>query len=265
MLRILSQTGHFPTVMLVAVLGCVTPEERLFQPKWSDDGTKAIVLIKRWRSGPRVFDTPTSDGRSYELRAMELDGAVIWSERFESSPAAWSLFVVEAYAFYQAPGGREFVLQPLDGGQPRRLDRWAVPSPDGRWLYLESIECEPCSHVGEFVSSRTLERVGEQMRAPSPDGTDPRRATWQTMWIDEEHVVRWSTDHAFAVGVDGTLYDPAPRPTCNAPATRGGVRDDQGRPLHGELVGDRVVLTIGESDGPPWPLRCWPHGGPEEW
>ncbi|MBX3246646.1 MAG: hypothetical protein KF901_05630 [Myxococcales bacterium] len=262
-----SQAGALVASLLAIALGCVTPEERLFQPKWSDDGTKAIVLIKRWRSGPRVFDTPTSDGRSFELRVMELEGAVLWSERFDESPGSWSFFVDEGYVFYTTSNGRESVLQPVDGTSPRRVEGGRRPSPNGRWLTRSQSpvgSCDPCEYVREFFDSRTLEPTSPPVRYPAPESSRARDFAW-TMWIDDEHLVHWTEETSVVVRVDGSLFDPAPRPTCTGPTTRGGVRDDQGRPLHGELVGDRVVLTIGESDGPPWPLRCWPHGGPEEW
>ncbi|MBX3246648.1 MAG: hypothetical protein KF901_05640 [Myxococcales bacterium] len=249
--------------LLAIALGCVTPEERLSQPKWSDDGTKAIVLIKRWRSGPRVFDTPTSDGRTFELRVIELDGSTVWSERFDDeAPFRWSLFVSEGYVFYSMRDGS--VLQPFDGRPPRRVAE-GLPSPTGRWIFRGgAVGFGPADYVGQFFDSRTDEPVAPLVRRPAPT-SHVFRATAKTMWIDEDHLVYWTDESSVVFGADGSFYDPAPRPTCNGPATRGGGRDDQGRPLHGELVGDRVVLTIGESDGPPWPLRCWPHGGPEEW
>lgn len=262
------------TMILAAALGCVTPEVRVGPGYWSEDGTLVGVLITRWRSGPRTFDTPTSAGRTYEVRVLTLDGTVMWSGnvprgtglrvmRSEGYVAYWRRFDSEAI---------ELALQPLDGSASMVFAAastdTALLSPDGRWIAVRSIDgepgpCDPCLLTLEVVDPRHRETTSGPLRWTAPG---PRQAQ-RMMWIDADHVVMWSGDSAVAVRTDGVLLEGAPVPTCDdeATLTSGGLFDADGRHVSAELLGGEVVLTVHEGDRPGWPLRCWPHGGPDEW
>lgn len=259
--------------VLVGVLsGCASPETRVGTPVWSEDRTMAAVLITRFRSGPRAFDTPTSAGHSYEIRVLELDGTLVWSSSVPDA-TGFRLMGSEGYILYShlLENGVESVLQPLDGGDSRTIalhrTQALLPSPNGSLLALRSIEgapiaCDPCEVTIELLEARTLATESEVIRFPMPGPTSALRF----MWIDAAHLVVWSGETAVAVRVDGTVLG-APVPTCDdlPTLTSSGTLDATGRYLTAELVRDEVVLTVHEGGELGWPARCWPHGGPEEW